>query len=43
MLDITKDIQSLTTFYRISEARKEVDVLHIRHGARQAFKKDDLK
>jgi toxin ParE1/3/4 len=28
--------------YRLSEVRKDVDILHIRHGARQAFKPDDL-
>ena len=29
--------------YRVLEKQKEVDVLHIRHGARQEFKSDDLK
>jgi plasmid stabilization system protein ParE len=28
--------------YRILEKQKEVDILHIRHGARQVFKTDDL-
>jgi toxin ParE1/3/4 len=29
--------------YRLSEERKEVEILHIRHGAQQPFKRDDLK
>ena len=29
--------------YRVLEKQKEVDVLDIRHGARQEFKSDDLK
>jgi len=29
--------------YRILENQKHVDVLHIRHGARQNFKPADLK
>jgi toxin ParE1/3/4 len=29
--------------YQIFEKRKKVDVLHIRHGARQAFESGDLK
>jgi toxin ParE1/3/4 len=29
--------------YRVAEWRKEVDILHIRHGARQEFKTVDLK
>lgn len=29
--------------YRVSEKQKQVDVLHIRHGARQEFKPADLK
>jgi toxin ParE1/3/4 len=28
--------------YRIKESQKEVDILHIRHGARQEFKVTDL-
>jgi toxin ParE1/3/4 len=28
--------------YRVSEARNEVDILHIRHGARQAFTRGEL-
>jgi toxin ParE1/3/4 len=28
--------------YRVLEKQKQVDVLHIRHGARQAFGTDDL-
>ena len=28
--------------YRVLEAQKQVDVLHIRHGACQAFKTEDL-
>jgi toxin ParE1/3/4 len=28
--------------YRIVESQKQVDVLHIRHGARQEFKTDEL-
>ncbi len=53
MLDITKDIQSLTTFrrhkphlyrviYGVLEKRKHVEVLHIRHGARRKRKSSDL-
>jgi toxin ParE1/3/4 len=29
--------------YRVVEKHKKVDILHIRHGARQAFNPDDLK
>jgi toxin ParE1/3/4 len=29
--------------YRIVEKDKQVDILHIRHGARQAFKSEDLR
>jgi len=29
--------------YQILEKQKKVDVLHVRHGARQAFEPDDLK
>ena len=29
--------------YRVDEAEKHVYVLHIRHGARRSFRKDDLK
>lgn len=29
--------------YRVLEESKDVAILHIRHGARQAFKRDDLK
>jgi toxin ParE1/3/4 len=29
--------------YRVLERHEEVEVLHIRHGARQAFKAGDLK
>jgi toxin ParE1/3/4 len=29
--------------YRVVEAQKEVDILHIRHGAQQQFKTGDLK
>ena len=28
--------------YRITDRHKEVDILHIRHGARQEFKTSDL-
>jgi len=28
--------------YQVFEERKQVDILHIRHGARQAFKGGDL-
>ena len=28
--------------YQVTEKQKEVDVLHLRHGARQEFKTDDL-
>jgi plasmid stabilization system protein ParE len=28
--------------YRVMENREEVEILHIRHGARQAFQADDL-
>lgn len=75
MLDLTKDIQSLTTFrleqqpircpltrnkdklryllygrrthvypviYRVIENQKQVEVLHIRHGARRKLKPSDL-
>jgi len=28
--------------YRVAEKQKQVDVLHIRHGARQAFKGSDV-
>jgi plasmid stabilization system protein ParE len=28
--------------YRVNEARKQVDVLHIRHGARRKFRPADL-
>jgi toxin ParE1/3/4 len=28
--------------YRLVETHKEVEILHIRHGARQAFKPDDV-
>jgi plasmid stabilization system protein ParE len=28
--------------YRVLEKQNQVQVLHIRHGARQAFKRDDL-
>jgi plasmid stabilization system protein ParE len=28
--------------YRVREARKQVDVLHIRHGARRSFKSSTL-
>ena len=28
--------------YRVLEKQKQVDVLHIRHGARQEFKTDEL-
>ncbi len=28
--------------YKVTEKQKEVDVLHLRHGARQEFKTDDL-
>jgi plasmid stabilization system protein ParE len=29
--------------YRITEKSKQVDVLHIRHGARQKFKRSEVK
>jgi toxin ParE1/3/4 len=29
--------------YRVVEAKKEVDILHIRHSAQQPFKTGDLK
>ena len=29
--------------YRVSERRRQVDVLHIRHGARRKFRAHDLK
>jgi toxin ParE1/3/4 len=29
--------------FRIDERRQEVDILHIRHGARNTFTADDLK
>ena len=29
--------------FRIAEAQRRVDELHIRHGARKAFKKGDLR
>jgi len=29
--------------YRVAEKRKQVDVLHIRHGARRRFREPDLK
>ena len=29
--------------YRVMETQKEVDILHIRHGAQQQFKTGDLK
>ena len=29
--------------YRVSEKPKQVDVLHIRHGARQRFKRSEVK
>jgi toxin ParE1/3/4 len=29
--------------YRLMEPQKEVDILHIRHGAQQQFKTGDLK
>ena len=29
--------------YRVNEKRRQVDVLHIRHGARKRFKRSDLK
>ena len=29
--------------YRVVEKAKRVDVLHIRHGARRAFRKSDLR
>jgi len=29
--------------FRIMEKQKQVEVLHIRHGARQEFKTGDLK
>jgi len=29
--------------YRVDERRERVDVLHIRHGARQKFRMSDLK
>jgi toxin ParE1/3/4 len=29
--------------YRVVESRKEVDILHVRHGARQEFKTEVLK
>ena len=29
--------------YRIVETQKEVDILHIRHGAQQPFKTGDIK
>ena len=28
--------------YRVMEKQKEVEILHIRHGARQEFRTDDL-
>ena len=28
--------------YRVNEPRKQVDVLHIRHGARRRFRRSDL-
>jgi toxin ParE1/3/4 len=28
--------------YRVTEKQKEVNILHIRHGARQEFKTEDL-
>lgn len=28
--------------YRVLERRKEVEILHIRYGARQKFKKEDI-
>jgi plasmid stabilization system protein ParE len=28
--------------YRLSEEQQDVEILHIRHGARQAFTSDDL-
>jgi toxin ParE1/3/4 len=29
--------------YRVTEKTKQVDVLHIRHGARQRFKRSEIK
>ena len=29
--------------YRVTEKSKQVDVLHIRHGARQRFKRSEVK
>lgn len=29
--------------YRVTDNRKQVDVLHIRHGARQRFKRSDIE
>jgi toxin ParE1/3/4 len=29
--------------YRVTEKSKQVDVLHIRHGARQRFKRSEIK
>jgi len=29
--------------YRVNEKRQRVEVLHIRHGARRAFKRSDLE
>ena len=35
--------QIYRVIYRVMEKQKEVEILHIRHGARQEFKTDDLK
>ena len=32
-----------SVIYRVVETQKEVDILHIRHGAQQPFKTGDLK
>lgn len=29
--------------YRVNDRQKQVDVLHIRHGARRSFRRSDLK
>jgi len=35
-------IAAYRVIYRVVEKQKQVDVLHIRHGARQEFKIDEL-
>jgi mRNA-degrading endonuclease RelE of RelBE toxin-antitoxin system len=37
------EIVPYRVIYRVVEAQKEVDILHVRHGAQQQFKTGDLK